>query len=407
MKILHTSDWHLGKRLESFSRFEEQKEVLDEICEIADREKVNAVIITGDLFDTFNPPVEAVELFYKTLKRLANNGQRAIIGIAGNHDSPERIEAPDPLARECGILFAGYPNSMILPFKLETGLKITHSEAGFIELRLPNIDVPLRILLTPYANELRLKTFLGQEDTEEAFRAVLRSSWERIAKTRCDNKGINILAAHLFVAKENDVLPEEPEDEKPILFMGGSQVVFSSDIPANIQYVALGHLHKEQMIDYLPCPIVYSGSPIAYSFSEADQKKYVILVEAHPDDAVKLSEIPLTRGKPLVRMRFENTDAAVQWLSEHPNVLVELTLVSETFLSANDRKRLNDVHEGIVMIIPELANKEKMKNDIPYLTDLNKSMEDLFKDFFMNKKGQAPNERILNLFKEVLSEEGA
>jgi exonuclease SbcD len=76
-------------------------------------------------------------------------------------------------------------------------------------------------------------------------------------------------------------------------------------------------------------------------------------------------------------------------------------------LSANDRKRLNDVHEGIVMIIPELANKEKMKNDIPYLTDLNKSMEDLFKDFFMNKKGQAPNERILNLFKEVLSEEGA
>src|ERR1035437_3612263 len=113
MKILHTSDWHLGKRLESFSRFEEQKAVLSEICEIADREQVNAIIISGDLFDTFNPPVEAMDLFYKTLKRLANNGQRAVIALAGNHDSPDRIEAPEPLARECGILLAGYPNSLI------------------------------------------------------------------------------------------------------------------------------------------------------------------------------------------------------------------------------------------------------------------------------------------------------
>ena len=100
MKILHTSDWHLGKRLEEFSRLEEQKAVMQEICEIAEREQADAVIVAGDLFDTFNPPTEAIDLLYKTLKRLTANGRRPVIAIAGNHDSPDRIEAPDPLARD-------------------------------------------------------------------------------------------------------------------------------------------------------------------------------------------------------------------------------------------------------------------------------------------------------------------
>ncbi len=124
MKLLHTSDWHLGKYLNNFSRHAEQQEVLEEICEIAEREKVNAILIAGDLFDTYNPPTESVELFYRILKRLSANGTRAVIAIAGNHDSPERIEAPDPLARECGIIFAGYPNSLVSTFTLESGLSI-------------------------------------------------------------------------------------------------------------------------------------------------------------------------------------------------------------------------------------------------------------------------------------------
>ncbi|MCB0293286.1 MAG: exonuclease subunit SbcD, partial [Calditrichaeota bacterium] len=101
MKILHTADWHLGKRLERFSRLEEQREVLEEICGIAEQEAVDAVIIAGDIYDTFNPASEAVELFYKTVKRLADEGRRAVVAIAGNHDSPDRFAAPEPLAREC------------------------------------------------------------------------------------------------------------------------------------------------------------------------------------------------------------------------------------------------------------------------------------------------------------------
>ncbi|MEL6823687.1 MAG: exonuclease subunit SbcD, partial [Calditrichota bacterium] len=94
IRILHTADWHLGKRLERFSRLDEQRAILAEICDIAEREEVDIVCIAGDVFDTFNPPIEATEIFYKYVKRLANNGRRPVVAIAGNHDSPDRFETP-------------------------------------------------------------------------------------------------------------------------------------------------------------------------------------------------------------------------------------------------------------------------------------------------------------------------
>ena len=128
MKILHTADWHLGKRLDNFNRLEEQILVLNEICQIADDQAVDAVIIAGDLFDTFNPPVEAIDLLYKTLKKLTNRGKRPVIAIAGNHDSPSRIDSPDPLARECGIIFMGLPNTKVQTLQLDEGFEITKTK---------------------------------------------------------------------------------------------------------------------------------------------------------------------------------------------------------------------------------------------------------------------------------------
>ncbi|WP_312323827.1 exonuclease subunit SbcD, partial [Soonwooa sp.] len=162
MKILHTADWHLGKRLDRFSRLEEQISVMNEIIEIADEHKVNMVIIAGDLFDNFNPSVEAVELFYKTLKRLSNNGKRPVIAIAGNHDSPNLINAPDPLARECGIILIGHPQAKIQEFEVEN-FKIINSLEGFLELKLNQFAYPIRLIHTAYANEVRLKQYFGEE----------------------------------------------------------------------------------------------------------------------------------------------------------------------------------------------------------------------------------------------------
>jgi len=406
MKLLHTSDWHLGKRLENLLRLDEQKEVLNEICVIAETEQVDAVIISGDLFDTYNPSADAVDLFYKTLKRLANSGKRAVIAIAGNHDSPDRIAAPDPLARECGILFAGYPNVLIPPFELDAGLMVTQSEEGFVELLLPGCPDPLRILLTPYANEFRLKAYLGHEDSEEELRKLLNDKWSSIAQKYCDNKGVNILISHLFFARKGAALPEEPEDEKPILHVGGAQVIYSENVPPQIQYVALGHLHRKQTIDTSPCPVIYSGSPLSYSFAEADQKKYVVLIDAEPGKVPSITNHELSRAKRLLRKRAEGIDEALAWLHDHQSALVELTIVTETYLTAEERKLLHQVHDGIITIIPDIVKPDGAQENFRMKIDLTKGMEELFTDYFRHEKGQEPNQQILNLFKEVLAQEG-
>ncbi len=405
MKLLHTSDWHLGKRLDDFSRMEEQQAVLQEICEIAEREQVDAVLVAGDLFDTFNPPTEAVDLFYKTLKRLAADGQCPVIAIAGNHDSPDRIEAPDPLARECGIIFAGYPNSVVTPFELDSGLKVLQSDEGFLELQVPGKSVPLRILHTSYANEYRLKTFLGHENSEEELRAVLQMKWQKLAEQYCDEQGVNILISHLFMIKKGDELPEEPEDEKPILHVGGAQAVYTENIPKQIQYTALGHLHRMHRVDAVPCPVYYGGSPLSYSFAEANQKKYVLIIEAEPGEAAKVQEVELTQGKRLLRKRAEGLEEALQWLGENQDALVELTLVTETFLTAMERRKLNAAHPGIISIIPEVTDAESLVGSQQKQINLSQSMEALFRDYFKHEKGQEPNEELMNLFTEILAEE--
>ena len=405
MKLLHTSDWHLGKRLDDFSRMEEQQAVLQEICEVAEREQADAVLVAGDLFDTFNPPTEAVDLFYKTLKRLAADGKRPVIAIAGNHDSPDRIEAPDPLARECGIIFAGYPNSVIAPFELDSGLKVLQSDEGFLELQLPGKSIPLRILHTSYANEYRLKTFLGHENSEEELRAVLQEKWQKLAEQYCDEQGVNILVSHLFMVKKGAELPEEPEDEKPILHVGGAQAIYTENIPKQIQYTALGHLHRMHRVDSKRCPVYYGGSPLSYSFAEANQKKFVLIIDAEPGGAAKVQEVELTKGKRLLRKRAEGLEEALQWLGENQDALVELTLVAETFLTAMQRRQLNAVHPGLVAIIPEVTDAGCLVGNQQKQIDLSKNMEELFRDYFRHEKGQEPNEEVMNLFTEILAEE--
>ncbi|MEI6682459.1 MAG: exonuclease subunit SbcD [Bacteroidota bacterium] len=406
MRILHTSDWHLGKRLEGFSRLEEQEAVLAEICEIAEREDVHAIVISGDLFDTFNPPAEAVELFYRSLKRLACNGRRAVIAIAGNHDMPERIDAPDPLARECGIIFAGSPNALLKPFSLEPGMALTRSEEGFIELHLQGAGCPLRLLLTPYANELRLKSCLGVADTGDELRKVLGLHWHHLAEKYCDTGGVNLLVAHLLFAPDAGSLPEEPEEQRRINYVGGAPAIFTDGLPDGIGYVALGHLHRHQVVATKPCPVVYSGSPLAYSFSEADQDKFVVMVEAGAGEPVTTRKILLEKGRRLVRMRFGDIGEAVEWLTANQEVFVELTIVSDQYLAAVDRKRLLDAHPAIVTIIPESRAKAGESNESGRVIDLTKGIEELFIDFFNHKKGQDPGGQIMEIFREVIAEEG-
>lgn len=398
MKILHTADWHLGKKLDRFSRLEEQAKVLEEIVDLAEQHQVDMVIVAGDLFDSFNPGTEAVELFYKTLKALSKGGKRPVIAIAGNHDSPNLVDAPDPLARECGIILIGHPNAVVQPFQLQD-FEISKSAAGFLELRLQKIPFPVRVLHTPYANEMRLKQYFG-EDKEDELNAVLAENWQLLAEEFCDETGVNILTTHLYMNKKGTPVLDEPEGEKP-LKIGNSDLIYSDAVPPQIQYTALGHLHGYKNIGTPEKPVVYSSSPLCYSFAEAGQQKYVSLINAEPGKSVFHEKIPLKMGKPLHRKTFSSVDEAVIWLQENQNALVELTLESDTFLTADERRRLYQSHSGIVYLIPKVKN---IDHEQVGATDINLSQEmsELFKDYFKAKNaGQEPNADLLDLFKEV------
>ena len=403
MKILHTADWHLGKRLYETSRLEEQKAVLEEICHIADTQQVDAILIAGDLYDTFNPPAEAVELFYKTVRKLSKNGERPVIAIAGNHDSADRIQAPDPLAKQCGIFLAGHPDVVISPYTLDTGLAITQSDKGFIELALPRSEEKLRIILAPYANESRLKAYIGTENSEETLRELLQQHWQYLADTYCDSKGVNVLVNHSFMIAKGSTPPEEPEDERPILHIGGAQALYTENIPSQIQYTALGHLHRQHFVGKENSQkVAYSGSLLSYSFSEANQQKYVLIVDVKANEEAATTRIPIQKGLPLFRRRFEDSEEAIEWLLANPDCFVELTLVTDEYLDASLKKKLFQSHSGIMAIIPELTQHATTHQKGQKHIDLTKNREELFKEYFQSKHGQVPNESIMAILKEIL-----
>jgi exonuclease SbcD len=404
MKILHTSDWHLGKRLDDVSRHEEQAEVLEEICRIAETHEVDVVLIAGDLFDNATPPTESMEVFYRCLKRLSNGGKRAVIAIAGNHDSPDRIESPDPLARECGIIFAGWPDTSVPLFSLHGGLSVLSSEAGFIELKTANSPFPLRLLITPYASELRLKTRLGTDNPDEDLRNILQSFWKNHADTYCNQDGVNVLLSHLFVVKKGGEIYPEPEEEKSIAHVGGAQAIYSENIPEAIQYTALGHLHSLITVDQKPAPVMYSGSPLMFSFGDRNPQKYVLLVDIMPGQQAVVHPVPLCSGKKLIRLKANSTEEAMMLLQENTEALVELTLISDTFVTAEDRRRLNAMHQGIISIIPQLGKDPEIAR-AGIRIDLSKTTEQLFLEYFEKSRGQKPNDQLLDLFNEILAEE--
>lgn len=404
IKILHTADWHLGKRLQEYSRIEEQKLVLDEICQIADQHDVDLVLLAGDIFDTFNPTHEAVELLYRTLRRLSKNGSRPIIAISGNHDSTQFVEAPDPLARELGIFFYSRYDTIIPIGKLDSGVEITRSESGFLELKLPQLEFPIRLIMAPYANEVSLRTYLGEDNREAEFRNLLANNWQNLANRYCDEAGVNLFMGHFFFIKEGEKPEAEPESERPILHVGGTQALFTDHLPAQIQYAALGHLHRYHAVSHPSIPVVYSSSPLAYSFSEADQDKKVVIIDSEPAKPVKYQPISLTQGRPLCRAKFDELAKALQWLEENPYCFVELTYETEHSIDAPTRKAILKAHDGIVNLIPQIKNPLDQPNYSLQVEDLSKDMVTLFKLFYQSEKGQEPNEELLGLFKEVISQ---
>lgn len=378
MKILHTSDWHIGKRLQDRERLNEQDAVLEEIEDICARENVSLVLVAGDVFDTFVPSAEAEELFFRHVKKLAKG--RAVVIIAGNHDDGVRLAASAPFALDGGVYLFGNKTAV-----LPTGGShpVRAVEAGENYLVIQNqAGERVYLNLLPYPNEARLK----EDKTDETY-AQKTARW--ISRGEAGYKGElpHILVAHVFVAGGSVSESERDID------LGGARAVPLSSLPA-YGYVALGHLHKRQRAGENG---YYSGSILQYSFDEANAEKSVTLLETQGNEVRVVKNIPLTAGKKLVRLESNGVEEALSILPRYENCFIELTLNLKEPLTAAQTQTLRESNAGLVQLITRVGTAEA---DAAPLRSALKAGE-LFSLYYRSQFGAEPPEELLNAFLEM------
>jgi exonuclease SbcD len=399
MKILHTADWHLGRKLEGHSRHSEQVQVLDDLCQIADDEAVQAIIIAGDIYDSYNPPAEAEALYYQTVVRLADSGRRAVVVIAGNHDSPERLLASNPYARGLGIVTLGYPSDIPRPFDNGSErVASVQTAPSFVRLRLPKCNRILSVLALPYPSETRLREVLSEITTADDIAAIDYS--RRIAsfmnqRSQLLSEGdASIIASHLYVTGG-----DESESERRIQ-VGGTYAVQASCFPPEADYVALGHLHRPQeMFGLSDLPIRYSGSILQYSFSEAEQQKEVTIITYEGTKATYYS-VPLNAGHQLRKITAHNLEHLEQQLESVPTTdWLSINVAVDEPLSLEYMANLRKEHAGIIHCIPtyrQIQNTETNRRKVSELT-----LAEQFERFVNERYDEPCNEEILNLFLQL------
>jgi len=403
MRILHTSDWHLGRMLEGRSRIEEQVQFIDELCRIVEHEAVDLVLIAGDIFDTVNPPAIAEELFYDALNRLSAGGKRAVVAIAGNHDNPERLCAASPLAERNGITLYGLPKEVLSPSLLAQSNqgKVVRVAAGqgWVELHIPSCPDPAIIAMLPYPSESRLNEVLSESLDEEILRQEYSKRVQQLFATFGKNfrsDAVNLGVSHLFVRGGM-----QSESERPIE-LGSAPTVEVEAMSFGAQYVALGHLHRAQAVKGAPVPTRYSGSPLAYSFSETGYAKSVILIEGFPGQSVLTSEIFLNAGYPLVKWQAKEGLAQVQrWIDEGKdlNAWIDLEVFVTNALNSQDIHTLRRQRERLINIRPVFPETEQIVTEARSKLPI----DELFCKFYQDKTGGAePEPELVSLFLSLI-----
>ena len=381
MNILHTSDWHIGKRLMDRERLPEQIAALDEIVRICDERDVDLVLVAGDVFDTYMPSADAEEVFFRAVKRIAGE-KRAVVIVSGNHDDGVRLAASAPLAAEEGIyLFGGGCDAV--PVGGDRAVKAVASGEGYVVIANARGE-QVYINALPYPNEARLK----EEKTDESYADKLRR-WIARGEAGFSGNMPHILLSHLFVAGG-----KVSESERDI-DLGGARAVPVSLFSA-FDYVALGHLHKPQKLGE---NVRYSGSLLQYSFDEFE-KKQVILLHTQ-EKSLEIEEIPLLSGRKLVRLEEENVERAAALLKQYPGAFIELTLRLSAPLTSQETQLLRAANDGLVSLIV----RTRAASSTPVIKRSSLSSKQLFEEYYRCVYGEDPASDLTQAFLELLEEE--
>lgn len=356
MKFLHLSDLHLGKRVHNFSMIEDQKYILAQILDIADDEEITGVIIAGDVYDKPVPSAEAVALFDEFLVQLAKRNLYVFV-ISGNHDSAERIAFGEKLMRHSKVYMSPVYNGEIEPVTVE-------DEFGKIN-----------VFLLPFVKPVQVRHFCNEEEVRDYTEAV------RCAIDHMDIKSEerNILVCHQFVTGATRCESEE-------ISVGGLDNVDAS-VFEPFDYVALGHIHGPQNIG--SDRIRYCGTPLKYSFSEANHQKSVTVVKLGEKGELLIETRPLKPMRDMIKVKgfFEEITDKVFYEKMDTESYVQITLLDEQDIP-NAFGKLATIYPNLMQMRYE--NKRTMDNADIFSEGegLNMAPEVLFSQFYETMNNQ-------------------
>lgn len=292
MRVLHTSDWHIGRTLYGRQRYEEFEAFLDWLAVLAEEENIDVLLVAGDVFDNSTPSNHAQELYYRFLCRVAASSKRHVVVTAGNHDSTSFLNAPRELLKFLNVHVVGCASDP--------------PADELIVINGPDQEPRLIVCAIPYLRDREIRTAEAGESVEDKERKIIegiRAHYRRVCEAAEEKrallkKPVPIVAmGHLFAAGGRTVDGDGVRE----LYIGSLAQVRTDVFPACIDYLALGHLHIPQIVggsDF----IRYSGSPLPIGFGEAEQGKSVFLVE-FLDHAPKVTRIPAPRFQELRTLR--------------------------------------------------------------------------------------------------------
>ena len=295
MRFLHTADWHVGKPLRGRSRMEEYARALEQVAQVAKDQRVDAVLMAGDVFDSPAPPPEAEKLVYNFLARLVSERIQCVL-IAGNHDHPRKLDALQTLLESLGI----HVRPEVRP----------PDQGGVVTLTSRDGREEARVAVLPFVAERKVVDACTVMDAEHKWYEAYSKRIEQIlaALTKgLPSSTVNIVLAHLLVDGARVGTGERE------LHLGQIYGVNPQQLPAGVQYIGLGHLHRPQEV-LAPAKTRYPGSLIELDFGEQEQDKSVVVFEAQPQKAPGIELVPITAGR---RLRtVEGTLADLQRLAE-------------------------------------------------------------------------------------------
>lgn len=363
MKFLHISDLHIGKRVNEFSMIEDQKYILNQILRIAEREQAAAVLIAGDIYDKPMPSAEAVQMFDWFLTGLADLG-KTVIAVSGNHDSPERIAFGGALMRGRGVYVS----------------PVYRGEALEVELRDEYGDISVHLL--PFLKPATLRHALeGRQEEEEnrlpeSYQEALEIAVKRM---EIDVKKRNILVAHQFVTGAGRCDSEE-------VSVGGLDNVDAS-VFDDFDYVALGHIHSPQSVGRET--VRYCGTPLKYSFSEAEQEKSVTVLEMGEKGDVVLSTVPLVPLRDMRKIRGSYGEVMSRSFYQDTNTedYVQITLTDEEDIP-DGLQKLRTVYPNLMQVAYDNSRTRQDRTVEAAEQAERKSELELFGEFFELQNNQ-------------------